>query len=258
MKHFFCLVIVIPFLAINATAQTIKSNPNKAVQNNAWIMYFGQHTLAEKWKLHTEYQWRRSEYFNYWHQSLLRLGAEYAINPILSGTLGYGWINTYPYGEQPIPGETGEHRAWQQIVLNSKIGRLSIQHRYRLEQRWIERLASAPNGSIVNDGFNYSNRVRYRLIVNMPLNKPSISKGATFISIYDEPFVSWGGAIQNNHLDQNRFYAALGYQYSPDGNIQLGYLNQVLIKTGGISREVNHTLQIAFTHHLDLRPRHLM
>lgn len=253
MKHILYLVIFFIFWAMSATAQSIKPNPNKAIQNNAWVMYFGQHRIAENWKLHTEYQWRRSEYFNNWQQSLLRLGTEYSFNPTLSGTIGYGWINTYPYGEQPVSGETGEHRAWQQIVLNGRIGRLSIQHRYRLEQRWIERLTTTPDGSLFNDGFNYSNRLRYRLIVNMPINKPTISKGATFISIYDEPFVSWGGVIQNNHLDQNRFYAALGYQYSPEGNVQLGYLNQVLIKSDGIRREINHTLQIAFTHHLDLR-----
>ncbi|MBK7427398.1 MAG: DUF2490 domain-containing protein [Saprospiraceae bacterium] len=56
-------------------------------------------------------------------------------------------------------------------------------------------------------------------MVNISINKPTIIKGATFLSIYDEPFISFGDAIKNNHLDQNRFYVALGYQYSVKGNI---------------------------------------
>lgn len=92
-------------------------------------------------------------------------------------------------------------------------------------------------------------------MINFPLNKPTITKGTAFLSIYDEPFISFGIAIKRNHFDQNRFYAALGYQYSASGNVQLGYLNQLLIKPDGIRREINHTLQIGITQHLDLRPK---
>lgn len=255
MKHFIYLLLIFSLLYVEAKSQGTGTNPNNAVQENVWVMYFGNHTIAEHWKLHTEYQWRRSEYFQNWQQSLLRLGVDYLISPALSATLGYGWINTYPYGEQPIVGETGEHRLWQQIILNNRIGRLHVQHRYRLEQRWVDRWLANSDGSIYSDGYNYSNRLRYRIMLNFPLNQPTITKGAAFLSIYDEPFISFGIAIKRNHFDQNRFYAAVGYQYSESGNIQLGYLNQLLIKPDGFRREINHTLQIGITQHLDLRPK---
>jgi Protein of unknown function (DUF2490) len=52
--------------------------------------------------------------------------------------IGYGYIVTYPYGEQPIPSEFHEHRIWQTITVTQRIGRFYLGHRYRLEQRWLE------------------------------------------------------------------------------------------------------------------------
>jgi hypothetical protein len=253
MKQSIYLLLFFSFFTLNIQAQSGSSNANYANQKNGWLMYFGQHPIAEHWKLHTEYQFRRSEYFKFWQQSLLRIGVEYEISPTLSVTLGHAWIHTFPYGDQPIGQETGEQRIWQQMLIQNTFGRINIGHRYRLEQRWIENNYTNPDGTSIKDGYIYSNRFRYRFSVSIPINKPDISKGSAFISLYDEPFISFGNVIKNNHFDQNRFYAALGYQYSADGNIQIGYLNQLLIKSDGIRREINHTLQIGITQHLDLR-----
>ena len=89
----------------------------------------------------TEYQWRRADGFRHWQQSLLRLGLEYEINPKVSVMGGYAWIKTFPYGTQPIQHEFNEHRMFEQVYLKDKAGRLEVQHRYRIEQRFLEQYA---------------------------------------------------------------------------------------------------------------------
>ena len=43
----------------NAFGQTTKAD-----QFNGWIFYTGNHKLTEKWGLHTEFQFRRSDGFS--------------------------------------------------------------------------------------------------------------------------------------------------------------------------------------------------
>ena len=102
-------------------------------------------------------------------------------------------------------------------------------------------------------GFIHKNRARYRFMANIPLNKKEMSDNTFFLSLYDELFIGFGPNIVKNVLDQNRMYAALGYRFNAKLSIQLGYLNQYIIKTDGIKAERNHTLQAVICYNLDLR-----
>jgi hypothetical protein len=219
-------------------------------------MYFGNHKLNDHWGLHTEYQWRRAageetaNVFKDWQQSLLRLGVDYYAKNQTQFTLGYGWIKTFEYGDQPVSHNFNEHRIWQQVIVKNKIGRVDIQHRYRLEQRFIETYNLLPN-----DGFDKScvfrNRIRYRFMVTVPLSRKELADNTLFLTIYDEPFLGFGKGIGKNILDQNRLFGALGWRFNKDFNLQLGYLNQYIVKSDGIKAERNHTLQLGITYNLD-------
>jgi hypothetical protein len=168
-------------------------------------------------------------------------------------TAGFGHIVTYPYGDYPVPATFTEYRAWEQLILSHNSGRLIFQHRYRLEQRWLENMIKRPTQTFVRDGFVYSNRFRYKFTLTMPINKDKISKGSIFTAFYDELFINFGKNIKYNIFDQNRLYAAIGYQLNPYANIQAGYLNQIVLKPDGKKQEMNHTLQAALTWNIDLR-----
>lgn len=241
---FLFLISIVTF----SSAAAQENAPNVVNQFNSWFMYFGNHRLSERWGLHTEYQWRRSEGPQFWQQSLLRVGVDYYTKSKAMVSGGYGWIVSFPYGEQPIGQETTEHRLWQQLILTQTAGRFNFQHRYRLEQRWIENTTD-------NDGtFKYANRARYRLFAAIPLNKKSMVEKTWFLAFYDEIFLGFGKNLsKKNILDQNRAYAAIGYQFRPGVNTQLGYLYHQVFKADGIRRENNHTLQVALTYNLDFR-----
>ena len=223
-------------------------------QFNSWFMYFGNHRISDKWSIHTEYQWRRAEGIKAWQQSLARVGADVRTGEHVMLTAGYGYIISYPYGEQPIPFTVDEHRLWQQLILTQTAGRFHIQHRYRLEQRWVGQKEAGAGGEPVSTGRRYLNRARYRFFVAIPFNQPRMGKGAWFLALYDEVFLGFGKNVsKKNILDQNRAYAALGHQFADNANLQAGYLYHQVFKPDGVRRENNHTLQLALTYNFDLR-----
>ncbi len=169
-------------------------------------------------------------------------------------TGGYGWIKSFPYGEQPIKLAFNEHRIWQQLVLQQRVGRFYFHHRYRLEQRLLERVY-AEDGTHQTDGYNFRNRARYRLFVSVPLSSKELKDKVLFAGMYDEVFLGFGKGTGYNVLDQNRLYFSLGWRFNKSCNIQLGYLNHYVIKPDGLNHERNHTLQIALTYNLDLRKK---
>lgn len=219
-------------------------------QYHGWYMYFGNHQLTDKFSIHTEYQWRRADWITAWQQSLLRLGVDYRISEAVMVTLGYGHIVTWPYGEQPVPEKFTEHRLWQNLILTQRQGRFYFNHRFRPEQRWLQ-----GNGVGEPDDYVYRNRIRYRFLINYPLNKKEMGPETWFVSVYDEVFIQFGPNFDRNYLDQNRLYGAFGYQFSPQGNVQLGYMQQFIVKADALKAERNHTLQLALTYHFDFRAK---
>lgn len=249
-KYLSLLFVCFLFLATPSFAQKQIST-----QAHGWFMYFGNHRLTDRWGIHTEYQWRRNDVAVNWQQSLLRLGVDYYIKQGPQLTAGYGWIVTYPYGNQPVAYTFNEHRIWQQLILTQKAGRFNFNHRFRFEQRFVEAKKLNSAAEYEHDKYNYRNRARYRLLVSVPLTKKEMQKNTLFVSLYDEVFLGFGAGIGKNVLDQNRLYLALGWMFSKNVNVQLGYLNQYVIKTDGIKAERNHTLQASLTYNLDFRKK---
>ena len=231
------------------------SQKNIATQSNGWYMYFGNHKLTDKVSLHTEYQWRRNEIITHWQQSLSRIGVDYKLSPTVMVTGGYGYIVIFPYGDQPIAFTFHEHRIWEQLILTQSSGRFFFNHRFRLEQRYLENRRDNGDGTSSKDGYTYRSRARYRFLVNVPLNKPAMEQGAIFLSVYDEVFLQFGPNFGQNYLDQNRLFGAVGYVISPNANVQAGYLNHFVIKGNALDAENNHTLQVSLTYNFDFRKK---
>jgi hypothetical protein len=222
-----------------------------ATHTNAWAMYVGTHKLSDKFSLMTEYQWRRADGFKSWQQSLLRFGLEYNINPNVSVMAGYALVKTFPYGDQPIIHEFDENRIFEQLNLKNKFGNVEVQHRYRLEQRFMEQYANDASNNTIQVDPVFRQRLRYRAMAMIPLSRKEMSDKTLFLNVNNEVFLGFGSGIGKNIMDQNRFIAALGWRFSKDFNVQLGYLNQFVVKTDGLKMERNHTLWISTTYNLD-------
>jgi hypothetical protein len=186
-------------------------------------------------------------------QHFVRNGFEIYITPKFSIVpMGYMYVWNFRYGEQPTSYANNEQRIWQQIMYRHGIGKFSISHRLRMEERFIEKRYAETSGLVINDGYDtYLNRIRYRLQVQILLNKEKIEQGAWFIGIFDELFYSWGKSLTFHKPDQNRIYTAIGYQFSKKFNIQGGVFYQMLIKRNGIQQENNVGTLIQVGYNLD-------
>lgn len=249
------IVLIISVLLFYKTSYSQKSIHN---QQHAWITYQGNHKLTSKWGLHTEYQWRRSDYFQDWQQSLARIGLDYHFQPNAFLSVGYGNIVTFQYGSLPVNHSFNEHRIWEQFTQTSTVGRVAIQHRYRLEQRFLENYVEL-GSEYVRSSTLFRNRIRYRALAYIPINKPTMTDNTLFININDEVFLGFGQGIGTNILDQNRFQTAIGWKFDSKCMIQIGYLNQYVVKNAkAIQKDIvldqaenNHTVTIGITYNFD-------
>ena len=107
----------------------------------SWYMYFGTNKISDKLSIHTEAQFRYYETTSNFNQMLLRTGLNYHIEPNAIATIGYGYITTDSSFEEVLDEEKSkENRLFEQFILKNKVGEFFFEHRYRLEQRFIEYL----------------------------------------------------------------------------------------------------------------------
>jgi hypothetical protein len=173
------------------------------------------------------------------HFSIAPLGYVYTINPL--------------YGKQPASFVNNEHRIWQQAFYKHTIGRFKLDHRIRVEERYLQVHSKASDGQIIDDGYSDKRmRYRYRFMARVPLTKPSIDAKTLFASAYDEVFLSRGKAVAMRQPDQNRIFAGLGYQFTKDFSLQGGCLYQLNIKATGLKQENNVGFQILLGYNIDL------
>ncbi len=210
----------------------IKSQNTRLIDYNSigWYNAFITKKITDKWSGHLEYQWRRDEFILHGQQSLLRVGVNYKVNQKLLIRVGYGWIETYPYGSINLQaaGKTfTEHRSFQALLLNDHVNSLEIQHRFMLEQRWIGRFTK-PDIELEDD-YVYVNRMRYMLRLQMPLGKKELEDRTFYMAMYDEIFIQFGENVQENIFDQNRLSGLIGYKLNKNFKLELGYLNQSVL-----------------------------
>ena len=202
-----------------------------------WLIYNGTVQFTDEWSLFTEAQLRLYKVTSDTQEAFVRAAAQYNITPKVLVALGYTRVRTWPL--ETVPGqddETTENRIFEQFSMKSPWDRTVFEHRYRLEQRWVNKGGQTDT----------SNRFRYRLQITAPLNRPTMEPGAYFINIYDELFINLG---KPRDFDQNRLYIAAGRQLSPTSNLQVGALWQAR------TSEDFFRLQIFYTHNFDLRNR---
>lgn len=194
--------------------------------NTNWLQTFSTVSLNKKWGLHLEYQWRRTEGWKNWQQSLLRAGVNYTLNENVTAHLGYGWIETYPYGDFPVAnnGTFTEHRLYEQLNFRQPVNKWTLTHRFRIEQRWLERFIHGINGP-ARDWF-FLLRFRYQFRTQYPFWKKGDKQ--FYGAAADEIFIGAGRNLGINIFDQNRLFLLLGYRLNKKLSVEGGYFNQTL------------------------------
>lgn len=222
-RYYLLLALVCLCYILNAQSRLNEYN------QIGWYTTSGTIKFSQKWSGHIEYQWRRNNFITTWQQSLLRTGINYHINDNATARLGYGWIETYPYGDIPLNSfgkQFAEHRLYEVITTTQKIGRFNLSNRYMLEQRWLATYNLAT--STEPDKWTYLNRLRYLGRIETALKGKTITNNTPYAAIYDEVFIGFGKNVGQNVFDQNRIGVLLGWQFNNSLKLEGGYFNQIV------------------------------
>tara|TARA_R110002096_G_scaffold426165_6_gene635593 strand:+ start:8557 stop:9234 length:678 start_codon:yes stop_codon:yes gene_type:complete len=176
-----------------------------------WMMYFGNQSITKKLNWHNEIQYRNYNTIGDLEQLLIRTGLGYDLteknNNVLFG-LAYIKSEDYFLNASSEKIENEELRIFQQFITKQHFSRIYLQHRYRIEERFIEN--------------NFKMRFRYFLGLNIPFTSKKMEKGEFYFSAYNEVFVQ----NESNAFDRNRYYGAIGFLLENNFRIELGYMNQ--------------------------------
>ncbi len=219
---------IIPLLLLLSFCCHAQNDRLNDYNNINWVQTFNTIPLKKEWSLHVEYQWRRENGLKYWQQSLLRVGANYKLHENVTAHIGYGWIETFPYGDFPIAsaGTFPEHRLYEQLTLRQPTGKLLFTHRFRIEQRWLGRVKEGTAGNREIEDWFFLHRFRYQFRTQLPfwINGDKQLYGIAA----DEIFISAGKNLGINIFDQNRIFLLLGFKLNKKLSVEAGYLNQTL------------------------------
>lgn len=178
-----------------------------------WLIYIGNKQINSKWNWHNEVQYRNYNAIGDLEQLLIRTGIGYNLSENNNNVLlGYAFIHSQSYFSTSLDKtKVDEHRIYQQFTTKQSFGRVGIQHRYRVEQRFIE------------DTFNM--RFRYFLAMTISINQKELVDNTLYISLYNELFLR---TTEQSVFDRNRLYGGIGYKINKNIRFELGYMNQFL------------------------------
>lgn len=198
------------FLLIFFTLSLSSSFSQKSDFGN-WLIYIGNKKINNNWNWHNEVQYRNYNAIGDLEQLLIRTGFGYNLSENNNNILaGYGFIQSENYGANSTSKTAvQEHRIYQQFTTKQKFGRITWQHRYRFEQRFIEQ--------------NFKMRFRYFLAATIALNKKELINNTVYLSVYNELFVQ---PVTSSYFDRNRLYGGLGFKFNDLIRLEVGYMNQ--------------------------------
>lgn len=247
MKYIWMVMLVTSFGGQVLFAQA------PAVTNNQslWLTSFTKVYFTKKFFFDNELHVRRAHWGAVPQQFLFRPSLNYEWNDMIITSLGYSFYQNDPYGEFPQPIQTQEHHIWEQLQLKHSLGRFTFRHRYRLEERFVPNVVKDSTNAYHVDGTTFKLRFRYRFMTNFQIKNFEKSNMKLYAIAYDEVFI---GLDLGDLINQNRFFVGMGFAFNKYGDIQIGYMNQILKKNANLY-ESNHNLQIIFSYNIYIKTK---
>ncbi len=175
----------------------------------SWYVYNGFFKFSPKFELFAETQIRTWEPVNNIQNFFIRPFFNYNVTNNFQVGISQEYHVSWSFTEMADDRiKTQEYRTTLQGILYQKVGRVSLQHRYRYEFRFLDESGKQ--------------RTRYRLQLGIPLSSNVVAKGSWFATLGNEIMLNTQPKFD---LSQNRTYGMLGYQFSKNTNLQFGYMH---------------------------------
>lgn len=189
-------------------------------------------------QLRSGHQWKQPETF------ILRPGLTYVLNKSVSISAGLALIRNWKTIEGVRDG-ISDNRIWQQLGINKQVKNAVLQHRIRMEERWIPTLKVAGTTVVKSDPM-FNARFRYFARWISPFSKTKKLTKGMYWAVQNEFFFNAVGASHANKklFDQSRTYAGTGYRLGQHADLELGYM---LVYIEGRNRDytTNNIIQLS-------------
>ena len=144
------VAIILAFSLLGMMTGTIRAQDAGGELGN-WLIYNGTIRFSDRWSMFTEAQVRLWEVASNLSETLFRFAGQYDLSPEAMVSLGYLRADTWPFDDADGSGRVKkENRIYQQFTMKQAWTRAQFEHRFRLEQRWIEEAGET----------DYTNRAR--------------------------------------------------------------------------------------------------
>lgn len=234
-KHFHTYpykALLLAAVALVASAGFATAQKQVTHQSLYFVRYYGKYAFSPDWGATLEVEDRR-----FFHDSrnlnwvLPRVAVTHALGGGWTAALGFTYyLSENPADpDKPIDVTVPELRPHEELSYNQRLGKLTLNHRYRLEERFTRKT----DGNELASGYEFHFRMRYQLQLQYPLNKTSGPAGAWNVKAADEVMFNFGHSIVRNSFDQNRVYIALNYGISKSVQAELGYLKWFQERSSG-------------------------
>lgn len=192
------------------------SHVNAQKDLGAWAMFFGDATIKNSdFKINYEIQHRNYNIYSDLNQLLLRGNIQYNGIENLNLALGYAFIVSEKEGKNDSP--FYENRIFQDAVTKQFFGKITVRHRLRFEQRFI-------------DNQEFRTRLRYQLKFIVPIFQGE-KANSFYGTAYNEIFINTNKTqTVQNVFDRNRVSAGFGYRFNKSLAIQSAYMTQLFEK----------------------------
>jgi hypothetical protein len=220
-SHFYGRMVVL--LCLMMVSVQLWAQRQVIHQNLYWVRYTNTIALNNpKLSVQFEAEGRRFFETSERHHFIMHSRLHYRVTPQfnVAGGITYSRQSTqFPFRDFNLV--VPEIRLVQEANYNIPISRrVSIQQRLRIDNRFIR----SNDGRILNEGYYFNFRFRFRLQGSFLLNK-DLSKNATILKVSNEVMVNAGSRIVYNIFDQNRIYLGVEKRFSKSISGEIGYLH---------------------------------
>ena len=176
----------------------------------SWYTCSLNHSLNERFSVNPYAELRFYEASSNYNLAFLSIRGNYHLNSKSTLSIGYAFLDIDTVFKLDDFPDVKEHRINEQYVYKHKLGKFKTQHRFRLEQRFLDLISRK----------EIQNRFRYRLSFKYDINK------TLFLALSEEPFINF----ENQVFHENRFYVGIGFKVIKNSQLQIGYLKQHIRK----------------------------
>lgn len=204
-KYFLICLFTLIFQLINA-------QENKTNETGSWYTLVNKFKITDKLYVSNVTQFRLVNFIEDTRIFLMAPGLNYKLGKVITVSAGYIYLNFKEEGIR-IPSVDYENRIWEAVSLSSSFGKIKMNQRFMLEQRYLTKL----------DGSNlYQNRFRYR--INLDFNLFKLKNDKYILGkISEELRIRSKSGFNEPQFDQNNFGIFLGYQLLDNSKIYAGY-----------------------------------